>query len=127
MQQELDRLRASGERLALIRAYEVALAVSRCVWHAHRRGVLHRDTKPANILRDFLSHALQQLGSRFTPALESPVAKVSDVGIARLAGTLEAMPASVITGRHGLHPQKRWVDARWDRPRTSIVSPRLST
>lgn len=50
LQEELARLAAAGERLPLARAYEIALAVSRCVWHAHRHGVLHRDIKPANVL-----------------------------------------------------------------------------
>src|SRR6266545_5832499 len=77
LQQELDRLTAAGERLPLIRAYQIALAVSRCIWHAHRRGVLHRDIKPANVL---------------LPTSGEPVAKVSDFGIARLADTSDAGP-----------------------------------
>jgi serine/threonine protein kinase len=83
LQQELDRLAAAGERLPLIRAYQIALAVSRCVWHAHRRGVLHRDIKPANVL---------------LPTSGEPVAKVSDFGIARLADTSDAGPPGMITG-----------------------------
>ena len=83
LQQEMDRLAAAGERLPLVRAYEIALAVSRCVWHAHRRGVLHRDIKPANVL---------------LPTSGEPAAKVSDFGIARLADTSAATPPGTITG-----------------------------
>lgn len=83
LQQELDRLTAAGKRLPLGRAYQIALAVSRCVWHAHRRGVLHRDIKPANVL---------------LPACREPVAKVSDFGIARLADAPDATPPGTITG-----------------------------
>ena len=83
LQQELDRLSAAGERLPLIRAYEIALALGRCVWHAHRRGVLHRDIKPANVL---------------LPASGEPAAKVSDFGIARLADVARATPPGTITG-----------------------------
>jgi serine/threonine protein kinase len=83
LQEELDRLGAAGERLPLVQAYEIALAVSRCVWHAHRHGVLHRDIKPANVL---------------LPASGQPAAKVSDFGIARLADVVRATPPGTITG-----------------------------
>jgi len=83
LQQELDRLATAGERLALIRAYEAALAVSRCIWHAHRHGVLHRDIKPANVL---------------LPASGQPAAKVSDFGIARLADIGPTTPPGTIRG-----------------------------
>lgn len=83
LQQELDRLAAIGERLPLVRAYEIALAVSRCVWHAHCHGVLHRDLKPANLL---------------LPHSERPAAKVRDFGIARLAAVASATPPGMVTG-----------------------------
>jgi serine/threonine protein kinase len=83
LQQELDRLAAAGKRLPLVRAGEIALAISRCVWHAHRRGVLHRDIKPANVL---------------LPASGEPAAKLSDFGIARLADVSRATPPGAITG-----------------------------
>jgi serine/threonine protein kinase len=83
LQEELDRLAAAGEHLPLIRAYEIALAVSRCVWHAHRHAVLHRDIKPANVL---------------LPASGRPAAKVSDFGIARLAELAASTPPGTITG-----------------------------
>jgi serine/threonine-protein kinase len=83
LQEELGRLAAAGERLPLARAYEIALAVSRCVWHAHRHGVLHRDIKPANVL---------------LPASGRPAAKVSDFGIARLAEVSASTPPGTITG-----------------------------
>ena len=83
LQQELDRLAANGERLPFVRACEIALAISRCVWHAHRHGVLHRDIKPANAL---------------LPVSGRPAAKLSDFGIARLADVSRATPPGTITG-----------------------------
>jgi serine/threonine protein kinase len=83
LQQELDRLVAEVMRLPLVRAYEIALAVSRCVWHAHRHGVLHRDIKPANVL---------------LPVSGQPAAKLSDFGIARLTDVSRATPPGSITG-----------------------------
>jgi serine/threonine protein kinase len=50
LDQELDRLGRDRRRIAIPRAIDVSLAIARCLWHAHRRGVLHRDVKPANVL-----------------------------------------------------------------------------
>jgi serine/threonine protein kinase len=83
LQQELDRMAGTGGRLPLIRGYEIALAASRCVWHAHRHGVLHRDIKPANVL---------------LPVSGRPAAKVSDFGIARLADASSTTPPGAVIG-----------------------------
>jgi serine/threonine protein kinase len=80
---ELDRLASAGERLPLTRSFEIALAVSRCVWQAHRHGVLHRDIKPANVL---------------LPLSGRPAAKLGDFGIARLADASPATPPGTIVG-----------------------------
>ena len=83
LQQVLDRLAATGDQLRLIRGYEIALAVARCVWHAHRHGVLHRDIKPANVL---------------LPNSGQPPAKLSDFGVARLATLAGSTPSGAVTG-----------------------------
>jgi len=83
LRQELDRLAATESSLPMVRAYEIALAVSRCIWHAHRHGVLHRDIKPANVL---------------LPASGQPAAKLSDFGIARLADVASSTPRGTVIG-----------------------------
>jgi eukaryotic-like serine/threonine-protein kinase len=83
LQEELDRLASAGARLSLVRSCEIALAVSRCVWQAHRHGVLHRDIKPANVL---------------LPASGRPAAKLGDFGVARLADASGATPPGTIVG-----------------------------
>jgi serine/threonine protein kinase len=83
LQQVLDRLGSASDQIPLVRAYEIALALGRCVWHAHRHGVLHRDIKPANVL---------------LPSSGRPVAKLSDFGIARLATLGGSTPSGAVTG-----------------------------
>jgi serine/threonine protein kinase len=83
LDQELERLQRQRRRASLRRTSEVALAVSRCVWHAHRRGVLHRDVKPANVL---------------LPQSRSPAAKLTDFGIARVGNGSGSTPTGSITG-----------------------------
>lgn len=83
LDQELERLQRQHRRASLRRTSEVALAVSRCVWHAHRRGVLHRDVKPANVL---------------LPKSRVPAAKLTDFGIARVGNGSGSTPTGSITG-----------------------------
>jgi serine/threonine protein kinase len=83
LQEELDRLASAGERFPRARSCEIALAISRCVWQAHRQGVLHRDIKPANVL---------------LPLSGRPAAKLGDFGIARLADASRATPPGTIVG-----------------------------
>ena len=83
LDQDLQRLIGQRRQASLRRTCEVALAVSRCVWHAHRRGILHRDVKPANVL---------------LPRSRVPAAKLTDFGIARVGNGAGSTPSGSITG-----------------------------
>lgn len=83
LDEELQRLTAAHRQMPLRPAFAIALAVGRCLWHAHRAGVLHRDVKPANII---------------LPASGQPAAKLTDFGIARLANRPTSTPAGSVLG-----------------------------
>lgn len=83
LDQELERLSAEQRKMPLRPAFAIALAIGRCLWHAHRANVLHRDVKPANIV---------------LPTSGSPAAKLTDFGIARLANRPASTPTGSIVG-----------------------------
>lgn len=62
-------------RVAPLRAIRLAAQVAAGLGHAHARGVVHRDVKPANVM--IVRHAVR-------PGVVSEIAKISDFGIARL-------------------------------------------
>ncbi len=83
LDEELRRLTAAQRQMPLRPAFAIALAVGRCLWHAHRAAVLHRDVKPANII---------------LPTSGQPAAKLTDFGIARLANRPGSTPAGSVLG-----------------------------
>jgi eukaryotic-like serine/threonine-protein kinase len=83
LDQELQRLAMAERKMPLKPAFAIALAIGRCLWHAHRASVLHRDVKPANIV---------------LPVSGQPAAKLTDFGIARLAHRPASTPAGSILG-----------------------------
>jgi tRNA A-37 threonylcarbamoyl transferase component Bud32 len=96
--QGLNRVLTERGRLPETEALEIAAQVGEALDHAHRRGVIHRDVKPDNILVDEESHA-----------------RLVDFGIARVAsdtaqrltlagttlGTLRYMAPEQLAGEPG--------------------------
>ena len=83
LQDYLQSPKPTVESLSSEVLLEIALAVSRAIWSGHRRGVLHRDVKPSNIL---------------IPRSRRPAAKVGDFGSARIADTTLATPRGLVVG-----------------------------
>ncbi|MBD2891558.1 Serine/threonine-protein kinase PknD [Actinomadura sp. RB99] len=95
------RLYSGGRDEALVRILDVAVQFAWGLAHAHDRGVVHQDVKPANVLMDG------------TP--DGAVAKVTDFGLAKaraVAGPVAAAPtasdtppeASIMVSTSGLTP-----------------------
>ncbi len=72
-------LRREG-RMAPARAVHIAMGVASALGHAHARGIVHRDVKPANVLvvRDHRAHDPSR------PSHGREIAKLTDFGIARV-------------------------------------------
>jgi serine/threonine-protein kinase len=97
----LDKLLAPGtERLPLSKTLNIAIQVARALDYAHRRGVIHRDVKPANIL-----------------LTAEGIAKIADFGVAKLAGTQLTQVGQMVGTPAFMSPEQfsgATVDARSD-------------
>src|SRR5205807_7580560 len=72
-----------------IRAIDFALQILKAVWFAHRRGVIHRDLKPHNVIVD-----------------DSDNAKVTDFGIARAGASDMTETGSIMGTAQYLSPEQ---------------------
>src|SRR5205807_9026621 len=72
-----------------IRAIDFALQILKAVWFAHRRGVIHRDLKPHNVIIDDADHA-----------------KVTDFGIARAGASDMTETGSIMGTAQYLSPEQ---------------------
>lgn len=69
LDQVMADIAARGEKMLTARALDIGIQVAEALDYAHRRGVVHRDVKPANILMTHEGHA-----------------KIADFGIAKMEG-----------------------------------------
>src|SRR5205807_7809047 len=76
-----DRLEREG-RLSIDEAARIFSEVASALAHAHKRGVIHRDVKPQNVLLD----------------AESGRALVTDFGIARTADSVSLTETGMVLG-----------------------------
>jgi serine/threonine-protein kinase len=97
----LDKLlQPGGERLPLAQCLEIGIQVAEALDYAHRRGVVHRDVKPANILLTAEGRA-----------------KIADFGIAKLAGVQMTQAGHMVGTPAFMSPEQfsgGTVDARTD-------------
>jgi serine/threonine-protein kinase len=97
----LDKLlQPGGERLSLSQCLDIGIQVAEALDYAHRRGVVHRDVKPANILLTAEGRA-----------------KIADFGIAKLAGVQMTQAGHMVGTPAFMSPEQfsgGTVDARTD-------------
>src|SRR5258708_23528072 len=97
--------RDHGQPLELTRFLRVAISLAKAVGHVHRRGLIHKDIKPANVLVDDAGNVWL---TGFGIASQLPREHQSPVPPEIIAGTLAYM-APEQTGR-----MNRSIDARSD-------------
>jgi hypothetical protein len=83
LRHELERRQAEGQPFTVGEALAIAHAVAEALGAAHQAGVVHRDVKPANLL---------------LPRSGSPVAKLGDFGVSRLAGAAALTRTGLLVG-----------------------------
>jgi PAS domain S-box-containing protein len=102
---ERDLMGNHGQPLDLTRVLGIAIGLAMALGRVHRRGLIHKDIKPANVLVDDTGHVWL---TGFGIASQMPRERQSPVPLEIIAGTLAYM-APEQTGR-----MNRSIDARSD-------------
>jgi serine/threonine-protein kinase len=89
----LDAVLAERPRLPLLVASVILSQVASALQHAHERGVVHRDVKPANVLLDADGRAIV---TDFGIARREGTTRITDDGM--VVGTIAYMAPEVISG-----------------------------
>jgi serine/threonine-protein kinase len=96
----IEEKTAAGSRLPFEQALDIGIQVANALDYAHRRGVVHRDVKPANIL-----------------LTTEGVAKIADFGIAKVSGVALTQTGSFLGTPAFMSPEQfsgGSIDARSD-------------
>jgi len=81
LQERLKRLNASGKRLSAKEAVKIATSTCDALDYAHKRGMIHRDVKPANIMLNLQGQAI-----------------LMDFGIAKIIGGKQHTATGAVVG-----------------------------
>ena len=81
LQERLKRVSASGQRISTKEAVEIAARTCDALDYAHKRGMIHRDVKPANIMLNMQGQAI-----------------LMDFGIAKIIGGKEHTATGAVVG-----------------------------
>jgi serine/threonine protein kinase len=81
LQERLTRLNAGGMRLPIGEAVQITTSICNALAYAHRRGLVHRDVKPSNIMLDVHGQAI-----------------LMDFGVAKIAGGKRHTATGAVVG-----------------------------
>jgi serine/threonine protein kinase len=110
---DLARLVREKGPLAIVRTCDFAIQVARGLQHAHEKGIIHRDVKPANLIAGIAENG-------------ATIVKVLDLGLARLndhfTKDTSLIPSGTVVGTPDYLAPEQGIDPRRADTRADIYS-----